>query len=767
MITDSTNYMGESPPEAPSAPGTITPWNETTVVGKPLPRIDAYERVSGTAVYTHDIFLPGMVYGAILRCPYAHAKVKRIDTAKAEKMPGVLAVITHAAPEANIPWHPGEQGAMSKLFDTHCRHEGEEVAAVAADSPHHAWDAVKAIEIEYERLPFVTDIEDAIKSGSPQVHEGGNKDGDSFVRERGDVAKGFSEADIVLEETFRTSCEIHSPLETHVSIAQWDGSRLTVWDSTQGVFGIQSSLAESLRLPLSSVRVISHYMGGGFGCKLGLSKHTVIAALLAKITARPVKIGLTREESFLCVGNRPANIIRLKAGVKKDGTLTALELTNIGSGGAYPANPIVGYLVRDLYVCPNVRVDETNVFINAGTARAMRAPGFPQCAWALEQMMDALAEKLAMDPLDFRLRNIPLVSQARDNVPYSSTGLKECLLKGAAAFRWREARERARQDGPIRRGVGVAAAMWGWQGEPTSTAIVRLFADGSANLNIGASDIGTGTKTVLAMVVAEELGIPLERIQIEHADTGTTSYAPGSGGSQTVVANAPAVRKAAIEVRARLLEIAADELKRPVHDLVVKDGEIRTTADPAKKVSLSELQTLQRMQMIVGVGNRDPHPQGKIPLPFVAQFAEVEVNTRTGEIKVIRFVAAHDSGRPMNHLTFENQVFGGVTMGIGFAATEQRILDDRQTGKMINANWHDYKIPTSMDVPVDQQCIPIDPGDTECNNTGAKGLGEPATIPTAAAIANAVYHATGIRIKNAPITPMEILSASRQEGGSR
>jgi xanthine dehydrogenase YagR molybdenum-binding subunit len=284
------------------------------------------------------------------------------------------------------------------------------------------------------------------------------------------------------------------------------------------------------------------------------------------------------------------------------------------------------------------------------------------------------------------------------------------------------------------------------------------------NLNIGASDIGTGTNTVLAMVVAEELGVPLERIQIESADTATTSFAPSSGGSQTVVANAPAVRKAAVEVRERLLELAAAEMKRPVTDLVLKDGAIETVTAPLKKVALHELRELAEREMIVGVGHRDPHPQGKVPLPFAAQFAEVEVNTRTGEMRITKFVAAHDSGRVMNRLTFENQVYGGVAMGIGFAATERRVLDVGQTGKMVNANWHDYKIPTAMDIPPQQTCVPIDPHDTECNNTGSKGLGEPATIPTAAAIANAVFDATGIRITQAPVTPMQLVALLGGQG---
>jgi CO/xanthine dehydrogenase Mo-binding subunit len=767
MRNDYPNYVGQDAPATKRPITKLPPWGETSVVGKRLARVDAYDRVSGSAVYTSDVILPDMLYAAILRCPHAHAKLTRLNITKAKSMPGVRAIMTDASPGANIPWFFGEKGALSRLFDPHCRYEGDEVAAVAAESPYEAWDAARAIDVEYDILPFVSDAEEALKQGAPAVQEGGNREGEPYVHERGDVAKGFAEADVVLEETYRTSCQIHTPMELHGSVAQWDGGRLTVWDSTQGVFDIQRSLAQTLNLPLSSVRVISRYMGGGFGSKLELGKYTVIAAFLAKMTARPVKIMLTRENSFLCVGNRPPNTIKLKAGVKNDGTLTALHLISLGTGGAYPADSSVSYLVRDLYLCPNVRTEETNVFINAGTARPMRAPGFPQCAWALEQMMDALAEKIGLEPIELRIKNIPSYSQVRNNRPYTSIGLKDCLVEGAKTFGWKRARERPRQDGAIRRGVGVAAAMWGWEGEPVSTAIVKLFPDGSANLNIGASDIGTGTKTVMAMVVAEELGVPLEKIQVENADTATTQYAPASGGSQTVVANAPAVRKAAVEVRTRLLELASDELKRPVAELTLKDGMIQTISEPIKKVALSELKILARVQTIVGVGHRDPHPEGKIALPFVAHFAEVEVNTKTGEVRIARFLAAHDSGRVMNRLTYENQVFGGVTMGIGFAATEGRILDGQQTGKMVNANWHDYKIPTAMDVPLDETCLPIDPHDTECNNTGSKGLGEPATIPTAAAIANAIYHATGIRVTHAPISPMQMLALLAEQGERR
>ena len=548
-------------------------------------------------------------------------------------------------------------------------------------------------------------------------------------------------------------------------MARWEGDRLTVWDSTQGVFATREGLARTLGLPLSSVRVICPYMGGGFGSKFDVGKYTIIAALMARTTGRPVKAALSREESFLSEGNRPANVITLRAGAKKDGTLTALQGTFTGVVGAYPSGATNPFQVLALYRCPNVRVETSDLYINAGRIRAFRAPGFPQCNWALEQVMDQLAEKLGMDPVDLRLKNLTTVLQVAGDIPFTSMGLGECLTRGAEAFGWRAARARSSDGGPVRRGVGMAAAMWGYQGEPRSTVIVKLYPDFSANLNMGASDIGTGTKTVMAMVVAEELGVPLERIQIEHADTGTTQYAPVSGGSQTVLVNAPAVRAAAADVKRQVLEIAAAEMSCDAGALVLADGKVTRTDAAGEPKPVTELRGLQERQVLVGVGRRHPHPQGKIALPFAAQFAEVEVNTRTGEVRVLRLVAAHDSGRVMNLKTYENQVFGGMAMGLGFGLTEQRVLDP-QTGKVANANWHDYKIPTAKDIPLEQTVVPVDPHDTECNTTGAKGLGEPATIPTAAAIANAVYHATGIRVTEAPITPMNLLELlAAQRGG--
>ncbi len=742
----------------------VRPWTETKVVGTAQPRIDGHERVTGSAVYARDMALPDMLHAAFARCPHAHAIVKKVDVSKALKMPGVRAILTGDSPGAKLPFYFTPKGPLSWLFDPHCRHEGEEVAAVAAETPAEARAAADAIEVEYDERPFVVDYEKALDPKAPALHEGGNSAGvEKYAR--GDVAKGFAEADAVVEMTFRTPCEIHAPMETHGSVVKWEGDRLIIHDTNQGVFDLRSAYAQYFQLPLGNVRVESVYMGGGFGSKLEPGKYTLAAALLSRQTGRPVKLFLSREESFLCVGNRPPNTLRMKAGAKKDGTLTALQLTGLGTGGAYPEGSDAGYLTSDLYLCPNVAIEETNVYVNAGKARAFRAPGFPQGAWALEQVMDALARKLGLDPVAMRLRNVPKVSQRRGNLPYTSTGLAQCLQEGAKAFGWEEARRKPPGKGPLVRGVGVAAGMWGWDGDPRGAAVLRYVADGSASLTSGASDIGTGTKTWMAMIVAEELGVPLASIHVDNADTDTTPYAVLSGGSQTVHVNSPAVRAAALDVRRQLLEMAAEQLSVDVGALELKDGVVADRTAPDKRVALKDLKALQEQQTIVGVGRRRPHKKGMVGLPFVAHFAEVEVDTRTGETRILRLLGAHDSGRPMNLLTYRNQVFGGMTMGVGFAMTEERVLD-RNTGRMPNANWHDYKIATAMDVPPDFTCLPIDPHDTEFNDTGTKGIGEPATIPTAAAIANAVYHATGVRVTETPINPTQMarLLAARKAG---
>ena len=751
-------------PETPDIGEQPKPWKKTTIIGTVQPRVDGYERVSGTAVYPSDLVLPDMLYGAILRCPYPRAEVKNIDLTPAKNMTGVRAVIAADDLDRDLKWtySSSSKKIETALFDPQCRFEGEAVAAVAADTPYQARDAVRAIKVEFTEKAFIVDETKALKKGAPAVHPDGNQV-QTQTYQRGDPAEGFKEADVVLEETYTTACEIHTPMELHGCVANWDGDRLTIWESSQGVYAVQKEVSRILGLPLSKVRVIGHYMGGGFGSKLQAGKYTIIAALLAKKTARPVKLVLTREETFLATGNRPPAHMTLKAGVKKDGTLVALDFRCTGTGGAYPAGgtSLVDWLIRDLYTCEHVKCTATDVYTNAGPARPFRAPGHPQGSWALEQMLDALANAIGIDPVALRLRNIPTVSQARKgNPPYTTTGLEACIQKGAEAFGWQKRRTEAAesQNGPVRRGVGMGSALWiVGDGGPPSTVIVKLFSDGSVNLNMGASDIGTGTKTVMAMVLAEELGLKPDVIQIEHADTGTTQYATPSGGSKTVPTEAPTVRAAALDVKRKLLDMAARDLGEKADRLEFEGHTIAVRGNPSKQIAVLDISGLNTAGVVVGLGQRGPNPKDKVINPFAAQFCEVEVDTRTGEVKILDFLGAHDSGRVMDRLTYDNQVFGGITMGIGFAMTEGRILDAQRTGKMVNRNWHDYKLPTALDVPAQMTSLPIERPDDEANTTGAKGLGEPVTIPTAAAIANAIHHATGVRVTETPMTPVHLM----------
>lgn len=752
-----------SPPEEK-----MQPWGETRIVGKALPRVDAFERVSGKAEYTYDVILPDMVYGAILRCPHAHAMVKNVDTGAAAKMPGVVAILTGKMPESDIPWYGGGFGGgpmQSKLFDPHCRYQGEEVAAVAAHTPYQAWDALKAIKVEYEVLPFVIDQDDAQKPEAPKLFEGGNSTGKPMPNQRGDVKKGFEEADVVLEETFSTSVQMHAAIEAHGSVVKWDGDKVTIWDSTQGVYdACMLPFARTMKLPYNNVRAICRYVGGAFGAKLELNKQTVIAALLARKASRPVKLMLSREETMLCVGNRPNARMTVKAGVKKDGTLTALQLTNVYTPGAYSGMATVGFIFQELYKCPNVMVTESGVYTNVGRARAFRAPGFPTGAWALEQMMDMLAEKIGMDPVEFRLKNFTDISPSR-KMPYSSAGLKDCLIEGAKKFGWKEARAGRKNTGPVKRGVGMAAGLWMLgSGGPPYTAEIRMFADGGVTIKTGAMDLGTGTKTAACMVAAEELGVPLENIRILNADTAITPYASISGGSMTLASLVPAVRQGAWILKRQIFDWAAAALGVPADDVQIENDSVISRSVPGKKRTLEQLFRAKGVMDVIAIGNRDPNPTNKVVMPFGAHFAEVEVNTGTGEVKVVRMVGANDSGRVVNSKAFENQACGGMLQTLGYALMEKRVMD-RQTGIMCNTNLSDYKVPGALDAPVDHEILPIDLRDNECNNVGCKGLGEPSHVPTAAAIANAIYDAIGVRPVDGPIdnrTILELLSKKKR-----
>ncbi|MBZ5536637.1 MAG: xanthine dehydrogenase family protein molybdopterin-binding subunit [Acidobacteriia bacterium] len=728
---------------------------ELDIVGHPIPRVDGDKRVTGAAKYTSDILLPHMLYGRILRSAHPHAVVKSVNSSEAEKLPGVKAVIS-AFNTDPIRWH-----GSSSLFDKTARLVGDEVAAVAAVDEETAADALELIKVDYETLPFVTDMEEAMKDTAPKLWPNGNVvGGKPSIYERGSVSKGFAEADLVIEETFRTQTELHTCLETHGSVAFWEGDKLTVWDSTQAVFNVRDALAAALNIPSNHVRVIKQYMGGGFGSKLELGKYTVIAALLARRTNRPVRLMLTREEDQMNTGNRPATLQHVKVGVKKDGTLTAIELKSVNANGAYLGGAGCGAPYREMYLCANVRTEEYAVYVNTGRSRPARAPGHVQGTFGLESMMDVVSRKIGMDPLEFRKKNYATVNQAQTNPkPYSAKLLDQLYEAGAKKIDWWN-RDKSRNSGDFhsrKRGVGMASQIWGGGGGPPAYALVKINRDGSVNVLSGTQDLGTGTKTIISQIAAEELGIALADVAVDLGDTETCPFSGSSGGSTTAASVGPAVRTAAADARLQLFEYAALELKVKPEELSSRRGKIFVKSDPQKSLPFKEAARKAGNNMIIGKGFRGPNPDGYSLNTFGAHFAEVEVDMETGRVTVLRHVAAHHSGRPFNPLTMTSQIEGGVIQSMGYALSEQRVIDPA-SGIPLNMNMENYKPMTALDVPTIEPIL-LTQVDEHCNTLGGKGIGEPPRIPAAAAIANAVADAIGIRIRELPITPDKVLAA--------
>jgi len=731
------------------------PWgpnDELRVIGKRIPRIDGYEKTSGTAEYTFDKILPRMTYGAILHCPYPNAQIKSIDISKAKALEGVLDIITYQnTPE--IEWY-----GMSYLFDPHLRFEGDEVAAVAAETQEIATAALDLIEVEYEQLPFVVDATEAMQDDSHLVHDSGNiMGGQPRTYSRGDIESGFAEADVTVENTYTTQVEIHNPLEFHGSVANWEGDKLTLWDSTQAIFSVRDGVANALGIPNSKLRVIKEYMGGGFGSKLTYGKYSVMAALLAKNINRPVRLAVDRKAMNLVVGNRPDAVMTVRLGAKNDGTLTAMSHTGYGGMGAYPAGTDTSIPLRTMFKCPNVYTEERAVFINAGPGRPFRAPGRPQGHFSLDSAMDELAEALGMDPLELRRRNFTDTDQMF-GAPYTSNLLLDAYDQGAEAIGWERRQNPAGSaEGPIKRGIGMSTQIWGGGGGPPAYANMKLNRDGSARVIAGTQDIGTGTYTFIAQVASEVLEIPVENIEVILGDTGVAPYCPLSGGSMTAPSVSPAVRDAAEQMKQKLRSGAAAILEVPEDRLTYSEGIFTDSENTGNSIDISGIIGRMREQVLVTTGARGPNPENYAINSFGAQFAEVEVDTITGDVKVIKIVAAHDIGRVLNRKTLDNQMHGGMIQGVGYALMEERIID-KNTGKMVNRDFENYKIPTIMDIP-DMEIIIVSDGDPMISNTGVKGVGEPATIPTAAAIANAVYNAIGVRIRELPITRDKILEA--------
>ena len=719
-------------------------------VGREKTRVDGPDRVSGRAVYTADVELPGMLHGKILRSPHPHARIRAMDTKEAERTPGVRAVLTHQ----NIPRLPF-YGGQTSVLDQTLRYAGEEVACVIGEEEAVCVDALGKISVEYEVLPFVLTAEQALEPDAPKVQPKGNLwKGSPEVYQRGNVEQGFAEAERVVEETFHTQTALHNCLEPHGSVVFWQGDRVTIWDSTQNIFGVREQFAGLFQLPLDRVRVIKQFMGGGFGSKNSLGRYTALAALGSRLTGRAVKIILDRLEENLTAGNRPASTQVLRLGAKKDATLTAIFLKAFSAGGAYILYPpAVAGPVRQMYACPNVKTEHYNVLTHTGPMSAFRGPGYLEGTFALESMMDELAGKLGMDPLEVRLKNYSTKNQATGQ-PYTTKGLKEAYARGAARIGWRGRQREER--GAWRRGYGMASQIWDGSGGPPAYALVKVNKDGTATVVSGTQDLGTGTRTVLAQIAAEELHLSMERISVEIGDTQTGPYAPLSAGSMTLPSVGPAVRFAAHDAREQLLEVAAGVLEVARESLELKDGFLHSKA-LSGPVALGDVLSEVEDFMVIGKGARSPNPEGYHINTFGAQFAEVAVNTETGEVRVEKIAAVHESGRVINPLTLGSQVKGGVLQGTGFGLLEERVVD-RNTGIVVNGNLEDYKLPTCRDVPDIVQEM-VDVPDPQANNLGSKGVGEPPIIPTPAALANAVADALGVRIKELPITREKVLEA--------
>ena len=690
-------------------------------VGHPSSRIDAQKRVTGTATYTGDLRLPDMLYARVLRSPHPHARIRRIDLSRAQALPGVKVILTHE--NCDVIWGSGDMRNKRYLFNNPVRFVGDAVAAVAAVDRHTAEEATRLIEVDYEKLPFVLEPEEALKPGAPEIQPGGNlspnargaHEPEAF--RRGNIDEGLKAADRVFEDQFSSPHINNAQLEPRVAVALWENGKLTVHTPTQGISNCHTEMARDLKLPPENVRIICEFMGGGFGNKNQNHDFELMAAVLAKQAGVPVKIEFTRKEDFLAVHGRWPTKQYYKVGVKNDGTLTAIQLRGYSGMGPYRKGT-GGIAGIEIYQCPHVERLVSPVYTNKAVSANLRGPDFPQGVFGIESLMDDVAYALKMDPVEFRLKN--MTRKFNDQLPYTSIGLEDCIRKGAEAFEWkRRWHAPGAGTGAVRQGVGMAMGSFS-SNLGRSSAVIDLDSSGMYHLHVGVTDIGTGAKTTMALIAAEELGVPLSKIDVIWGDTARSPYSVGESGSRTTTHTGWAVIQ------------AAKDLKQQIAEKGLPQGNAVLTAS----------------------ANTSPTVNGAARYSFVAHFAEVEVDTELGHVKVTKYVAAHDSGRIVNPLTAESQVKGGATMGIGMALHEE-LLYDRASGQPLNAGYYGARILTHRDTP-EVEVLWVGNEDPY-GPYGAKTLGEPTIIPSPAAVANAIYNAIGKRVKDLPISRDKIL----------
>jgi 4-hydroxybenzoyl-CoA reductase alpha subunit len=746
------------------------------IIGQSIPRLDSREKVTGKAIYTDDMQLPGMLYGHLLRSPLPHAKIKSIDVSKAKALPGVKDVIIGAdTPQIKYGnWRlvPSSQDELPLAVDK-VRFVGDEVAAVAALTPDIAEEACALIEVEYEELPPVYSVEDATAQGAPLLHD--ESEGNiSLVRkiEYGDLDEMFAKADYVREDTFKVHPVSHAYLEPCSSLAApEEGGRVTLWTSTQTPYIVQCLLASTLGIPENNVRVMKIQVGGGFGGKMEMRVWEFCAAFMALRTGCPVKFTLTRSDEFAFGRRRHPMSIYSKVGFSKDGKLLAKDFQVLLDGGAYNAmGPTATFLCGTfgnmLYNFEAYRYLGRHVYTNKPPASAMRGFGAPQAAFAAESQMNIAAEELGIDPIDLRLIN---AMESGDQIPevatISSCGFKESLEKVRQLSGWDQKRK-ASQPG---KGLGIgcfsfiSGGVFNWfnTNYNFSAAEVKVFEDGTAQLATMACDIGQGPDTVLRQILAAELGISIEKIRLIAMDTAATPKADlGTWGSRVTLMNGNAIIEAVGKIKDMLAPVLFSEMDlNQIHDVAFEDDKVFVRANPKKSMSLGECvyKALKgrRGEPLTARGYYTPRNKGLVSpaFSFGAQVAEVEVDPDTGLTQVVKMYTAHDCGVPINKMAVEGQLEGAVQMGLGYTLMEDLVMDEN--GRTVNTTFLDYKMPTAVDMP------PGESADVETYEPegpfGAKEAGEGLAIPTAPAIAHGVHQACGYRCHDLPITPEKIL----------
>lgn len=747
---------------------------ELSVIGKSLDRKDGIEKVTGHAKYSSDLNFPGMLHAKILRSPHAHARITRIDTSRAEALPGVHAVLSRNNCQGWLTqWYMIPQPA----FPDEVGYVGQEVAVVAAEDIETARRAVELIEVDYEVLSAVLDVEAALRPDAPlvptlNVMQGreGNAQTGPFVSSRGDVEEGLRQAEVIVDGTYQLSTQFHVDIQTRCCVANYDGDTLVVYESSQGVWNVKLQLAKSLGIPEDKVRVVVQYMGGGFGSKAGAQRVVHYTAKLALMAKRPVKLELTRAEEFVSHPRRYGATVKLRLGARRDGALTAISChttLDLGCGTMFSGDEyVIMHQISELYRCPNMRVEVGGVYTHTPPTGPQRGVWDPIAAFGMESVMDDLAVKLDMDPIALRFKNYAHYADEANKIPYSSKYLDRCMEAVAKGIGWERRAELAERNrrSTKKRGLGFACYCLDRAGFLPFNARAEVIArrDGRFELRAGVVEIGAGQITVLSMIAAEELGVGLDDVSVVWGDTKGTFYAPSSHASRITVEMGPATLQAAALVRQQLFEIVAPHLGVDASDLRSVNGRIYAKTDPDRSISMKEACALMPEEAIRAVGSRAPNPESPVLRLFGAQAAEVEVDVESGELKVLRIVAAHDIGRALNPKFVESQQFGAAVMGLGYALYEEPEID-RKTGILLNPDVHQYRVPTSLETP-DIQGICVE-GYDPYYPYSAKPVGEAGLPGIMPAIRNAVYHATGLRINRVPITTAGILAQPSDKDG--